>query len=146
VSDDAQPRVQRYRLRFAAFAAGIGAAAFFMLGAAPGYSFELDGHIDASRFCPAPPSSETSWDHDCAMSIVARGPLYLGKESLTVSFVLGLASIVSLWLADRVRLRWPRLMLSLGSGIYLACWALLLLWNEAEGDRLASVAPTIVGS
>jgi hypothetical protein len=37
-------------------------------------------------------------------------------------------------------------MLSLGSGIYLACWALLLLWNEAEGDRLASVAPTIVGS
>ena len=115
---------------------GVGAASFFLVGLAPGYLFELENRMNADAYCPTPFGSEASFGEECAVAIVRRGPLYLGRRALAASFVLGVASIVMVWEADRRRLRWPRLTLLLVIGMYGFCWSLLLLWNAAEGARL----------
>ena len=116
--------------------AGVGAVSLFLVGLWPGYLFELDNRMNAAVYCPTPFGSEASFDQECAVAIVRRGPLYLGRWALAASFILGAASIVLVWKADRRRLRWPRVTLLLVMGMYGFSWSFLLLWNAAEGARL----------
>jgi hypothetical protein len=132
---DSQPR-RRRALLTGGILAGVGAASFFLVGLEPGYLFELDNRMNAHVYCPTPFDSEASFDQECALAIVRRGPLYLGRWALAASFILGVASIVMVWKADRRRLRWPRVTLPLVIGMYGFSWSLLLLWNAAEGARL----------
>jgi hypothetical protein len=109
---------------------------FFVVGLFPAYVFEVDGRMDASERCPPPSASiELSYDPACAAALVARGPLYLGRGALALSFVLGAVAIAN-W--SRVSgFRRPRVISVAVGLVYLAGWAVLLAWNATEGARLA---------
>lgn len=93
--NDPQPARPRRALLAAGILGGVGTAIFFVVGVQPGYLFELDKRMNADAYCPTPLGSETSFDQECAEEIVVRGPLYLGRWALAVSFILGFASIVN---------------------------------------------------
>ncbi|MGH7540567.1 MAG: hypothetical protein ACRELC_06185 [Gemmatimonadota bacterium] len=109
----------------------------FLVGIFPGFVFEMDRRMDASRRCPPIDGSlEPGHDPGCVAAIVARGPLYLGRGPLVASFLLGSIAVVC-W--TRVsRSRRPRAMTAAIAVLYLLGWRSLLAWNAAEGERLVS--------
>ena len=117
--------------------AGVGSVVLFLAGLFPGYRFELDGYMDAARRCPAPFESEQSWSGPCVARIIAHGPLVLGREFLVASFGLGVAAIGG---ASRLgRTASTRRVAVAVLVLYLALWAALLVWNEVEADRWATI-------
>jgi hypothetical protein len=108
---------------------------FFVAGLLPVYDFLMDGYMNAPERCPPSVPNEQGWDADCVSHIKSRGPLYLGKEWLAASFVsAGMASALA-WSSTRSAR--SRRALAIIMATYIAAWALLLVWNEAEGDRAA---------
>ena len=123
----------------------VGTIAFvgsFALGVLPGIHYEQDGYLDASRRCP-PVAPEDTFDAECTARLVARGPLYLGREALVASFLCGGLAIFGFWLVlpgGR-----SKLALTLVVVAYLLTWGLLLAWNAREGERLARDGAQVVG-
>jgi hypothetical protein len=98
---------RRPRAPIAAFAIVVSVSAF-LVGIYPTYRLEAEMDIDAYERCPRAVETAEGWDEKCVQELIARGPLYLGRVALAVSFVAGAMAI---WIlgaeADRT---WARRM------------------------------------
>jgi hypothetical protein len=76
-------------------AAAAGSTAFLLAGLLPAYDFAPDGGVvpNAGERCPEATPTEQGYDVSCVRRLVARGPLYLGKEALAASAALGFGAI-----------------------------------------------------
>jgi hypothetical protein len=71
-------------------------------GSLPAYLLEHSGHLrDAADRCPERIPSEQGYDAECVRDLIAHGPIYLGKELLASSFVLGAVALVGAFRLDR---------------------------------------------
>ena len=81
---------------------GLAAAVLFGAGLVPGYLFEMNGGLsNPAERCPEAIPSEEGYDGRCVDEIVARGPLYLGKELLAASFLAGVSALSGVFLVGR---------------------------------------------
>jgi hypothetical protein len=79
----------------------------FGVGLLPAYDWEKDGQLpDSGARCPERVATEQGWDFRCVRELTARGPIYLGKELLAASFVLGAVALVGAFRFDRHFLTW----------------------------------------
>ena len=121
------------------------AETLFVIGVIPGYMFELELTInDVADRCPAGGRTEGGFDCDCAERLIHHGPLFLGVHELSASFVLGLGSLVGMWLAlgdHRAR----RTLILMAAVTYLGTWTLLVAWNAQEGARFERIDIEIFG-
>jgi hypothetical protein len=102
----------------AVFLIAIGAAsvALFVAGFLPLYGYEHGGYVNAAERCPEKVVSEQGYDGACVDALLARGPVYLGKEAFAGSFLLGAACLGGIYRARRSAL------------VRIAAVSLLLFW------------------
>jgi hypothetical protein len=119
---------------------GVLSGVSFLYGAKPVMQLERGGlplHIpDIGHRCPELVPSERGYDDVCARHLIERGPLVLGEAAFAVSFACGLAALGALSLHRGVARVTAVVLLVL----YLCGWALLLVWNAREGQRLVEAA------
>lgn len=128
---------------FLLIAGAIAFVVFFAVGAYPGVRYERDGYLDASHRCPSV-ASDASFDPECVERLVAQGPLYLGGEALIASFVCGGVAIFGSWLTLRgSRSTTPVIVIIVA---YILVWALLIIWNAREGERLSGDSAQVIGT
>jgi hypothetical protein len=86
---------------------GLASVALFGAGLVPAYLLEHSGHLrDAWERCPERISSEQGYDVECVRELMRRGPIYLGKELLATSFLVGAAALVGAFRFDRRSVTW----------------------------------------
>jgi hypothetical protein len=91
----------------ALFSMGLGSVVLLCAGMVPAYLLERSGHLrDASERCPESIPSEQGYDGACVQNLLGHGPIYLGKELLAASFVLGAAALVGTFRSDRRSVIW----------------------------------------
>jgi hypothetical protein len=74
---------------------GLASVVLFCAGMVPAYMLERSGYIrDASERCPESIPSEQGYDGECVQNLLDHGPIYLGKEPLAMSFLLGTVALV----------------------------------------------------
>ena len=80
----------------------------FAAGMWPSFLLEHDGGVlrDAWERCPELVPSEQGYDGECVRNLIARGPIYLGKEFLAASFLLGAAALAGAFCVDRRSVTW----------------------------------------
>jgi hypothetical protein len=81
---------------------GLASVGLFGAGLLPAYDLEREGELrDPASRCPELIQSEGGYDGECVRNLLARGPIYLGKELLAASFLLGAAALVGAFLLER---------------------------------------------
>jgi hypothetical protein len=104
----------------------------FAAGLLPAYDWEKDGKLpDPATRCPERLATEDGYDGACVEHLIARGPIYLGKELLAGSFVLGVAALVGAFRFDRRFVTWSAALLVLLP--YALIGSPLAFWDRRPG-------------
>jgi hypothetical protein len=117
---------------------GFASVALFGAGLFPAYLLEHDAGLlrDASERCPERIPSEQGYDVECVKALIARGPIYLGKELVAGSFVLGAAALIGAFHLDRRFVTWCAATLILFP--YFLIGAPLAFWRRG-GEPIQAV-------
>lgn len=100
---------QRDRALVATLLIGMGIASVGLFGAGlfPAYLWETDGQFpDPGARCPERVATEQGYDVECVRELMRRGPIYLGKELLAASLLVGAAALVGAFRFDRRLVTW----------------------------------------
>jgi hypothetical protein len=124
-----KPRADRILVATLLIGMGIASVGLFGAGLFPAYVWETDGVLpDPGTRCPERVPTEQGWDVQCVRELTAHGPIYLGKELLAVSFLLGAAALVGAFRLDRRSVIWFAAALLLF--VYFLIGAPLAFWRR----------------